>query len=177
MPVESPTFEQVKRLITSRKPPLVARVVEHADGEVRRSATVIHDGINGWLVDDGERVEFRAAEDRATFVEAGGVERIGPGMVASSNNWVKTALDGRRMAYLDRATGEVTGSGELLGRSCWTVRAHGLRSDVEVPVVLHVDAQTGILLRTQREDLDGSFLEVRELVLGTATERDGREPA
>jgi hypothetical protein len=168
-----PTFEQVKHLIASRKPPLAARVVERRDGAEHRSARVIHDGINGWYVDDGERVELRAAEDRATFVERGTVERIGPGMLATSNNWVKTAIDGRRMADLDDATGEVLGRGEALGRPCWVVRAFGLKGNAPQAVfVLHVDAQTGILLRTEREDQDGSGLEVEELVIGTVVEKE-----
>ena len=170
-----PTFEEIRALITSKKPPLAAHLIERKDGAPVREASVVFDGINGWFVDDGTRVEVRAAEDRVVFVEEGSVERIGPGMVASSNNWVKSALDGRRMAYLDAAEGEVLGPDELAGRGCWVVRATGLKGNDENAVfLLHVDAQTGIVLRTAREDVDGT-LDVDELMLGTVTERE-REP-
>lgn len=172
MPDAQPSFEEVKRLIASRKPPLFARLVERRGGRAHRQATVIHDGINAWYVDDGERLELRAAEDRATFVERGTVERIGPGMVATSNNWVKSAIDGRRAAYLDRATGEVLGADEVLGRSCWLVRAEGLKQNVpEAVFLLHVDAETGVLLRTAREDRD-DVLEVEDVVFGSVYRRD-----
>ena len=171
MSEETPTFDEVKRLIAARKPPLAARVVERRDGEVAREASVVFDGINAWFVDDGSRIELRAAEDRSVFVEEGSVERIGPGMVASSNNWVKSLIDGRRLAYLDRATGEVLGPDELFERPCWLVHAEGLRSDEDAVFLLHVDRETGVILRTAREDLD-LVVDVEELMLGSVTERD-----
>lgn len=165
----APSFEEIKRLIASKKPPLAARLVERRDGAVHREASVVFDGINAWFVDDGHRIELRATEDRVTYVEEGAVERIGPGMVATSNNWVKSAVDGRRTAHLDRATGEVLGPDEILGRACWLVRAHGLKQNApEASFLLHVDAETGVVMRTAREDAD-VVLDVEELLLGTAT--------
>lgn len=175
---EVPTFDEVKGLIASKKPPLAARIVERRGGNPVREASVVFDGINAWFVDDGSRIELRAAEDRVVFVEEGSVERVGPGMVASSNNWVKVAIDGRRMAYLDRAEGQVLGSEELFERPCWLVRAERLKADEDAVFLLHVDTETGVVLRTAREDLD-EVLEVEELMLGTVTERDrdaGGEP-
>jgi hypothetical protein len=166
-----PSFNHLRGLIASKKPPLAARIVERTDGQVTREASVVFDGINGWFIDDGMKLELRAAEDRVVFVEEGGLERIGPGMVASSNTWVKNAIDGRRMAYLDRADGEVLGPDELGGRPCWLARASGLRSDEEVVLLLHVDRETGILMRTAREDLDVT-LDVEELMLGAVTQRE-----
>ena len=172
-----PTFDQVRRLIASRKPPLAARVVERTDGAVTREASVVFDGINGWFIDDGSRIELRAAEDRVVYVEEGSVERVGPGMVASSNNWVKSAIDGRRMAYLDRAEGEVLGADGFAGRACWLVRATGLRADEDAVFLLHVDRQSGVLMRTAREDVD-TVLDIEELLLGTATQNEREaEPA
>jgi len=168
---ETPTFDEVKRLIAAKKPPLAARVVERRDGNPTREASVVFDGINAWFIDDGSRIEMRAAEDRVVFVEEGSVERVGPGMVASSNNWVKTPIDGRRMPYLDRSEGEVLGRDELFERSCWLVRAEGLRADEDAVLLLHVDTETGVILREAREDAD-VVLDVEELMLGTATERD-----
>jgi hypothetical protein len=166
-----PSFEQVKALIASRKPPLAARLVERRDGVVHREASVVFDGVNGWFVDDGRRIELRATEDRVTYVEEGTVERIGPGMVATSNNWVKSAIDGRRTAHLDRADGEVLGPDEILGRACWLVRARGLKQDVpEAVFLLHVETETGVILRTAREDAD-VVLDVEELLLGTVHDR------
>ena len=175
---ETPTFEEVKRLIADKKPPLAARVVERRDGESVREASVVFDGINAWFIDDGSRIELRAAEDRVVFVEEGSVERVGPGMVASSNNWVKMPIDGRRTAYLDRSTGEVLGPDELFDRPCWLVRAEGLRADEDAVFLLHVDTETGVILRMAREDVE-HVLDVEELMLGTATERErdaGLEP-
>ncbi|MGZ4126288.1 MAG: hypothetical protein ACXVQU_12130, partial [Actinomycetota bacterium] len=110
----------------------------------------------------------RAAEDRVTFVENGAVERIGPGMVASSANWVKSAIDGRRIAYLDQASGVVAGREEVGGRSCWVVvDVEGLKRGGDGPFRLHVDEETGIILRMSRDDV-GEVLRIEDLVLGTA---------
>jgi hypothetical protein len=171
-----PSFNHLRGLIASKKPPLAARVVERTDGQVTREASVVFDGINGWFIDDGARLEFRAAEDRVVFVEETGLERIGPGMVASSNTWVKNAIDGRRMAYLDRADGEVLGPDEFAGRACWLARVTGLKSDEDVVVLLHVDRETGIVMRTAREDLELT-LDVEELMLGAVTQRESEPEA
>jgi hypothetical protein len=168
----TPSFERVRGLIESHKPPLSCRVVETRENEIVRSAIVIFDGINGWYIDDGERVELRASEDRVTFVEHGAVERIGPGMVASSGNWVKSVIDGRRIAYLDRATGEVVGREEVGGRSCWVVDVEGLKRDADIVFRLHVDEETGIVVRMAREDL-GEVLRVEDLVLGSSQAAGG----
>jgi hypothetical protein len=167
----TPSFAEIQRLISSKKPPLAARIVERRDGTETRAASVVFDGINAWFIDDGSKIELRAAEDRVVFVEEGSVERVGPGMVASSNNWVKSAIDGRRLAYLERADGEVLGPDELFERSCWLVRANGLRADEDAVFLLHVDTETGVILREAREDLD-LVLDVEELMLGSVTERD-----
>ena len=165
--MDTPSFEDVKGLIAQRKPPLAARVVETKDGVVTREARVVHDGINAWFIDDGTRLELRAAEDRVTFVEGGDVERIGPGMVASSNNWVKVAIDGRRGAYLDMGTGEVLGADDANGRACWLVRAEGLKAnDPDAVFLLHVDTETGVVVRTAREDSEAQ-LDVVDLAIGS----------
>jgi hypothetical protein len=163
----APSFDRVRGLIESHKPPLACRVIETRGEDVVRSAFVVFDGINGWYIDDGGRIELRAAEDRVTFVENGAVERIGPGVLASSANWVKTAIDGRRIAYLDRASGVVAGRVDVAGRSCWVVDVEGLKGDVDAPFRLHVDEETGIILRMTRNDI-GEVLRIEDLVLGTA---------
>ncbi len=164
----TPSFDRIRGLIESHKPPLTCRVIETRGDEVVRSASVVFDGINGWYIDDGERIELRAAEDRVTFVENGVVERIGPGMVASSANWVKSAIDGRRIAYLDQASGVVAGREAIGGRSCWVViDVQGLKRGVEAPFRLHVDEETGIILQIARDDV-GEVLRIEDLVLGAA---------
>jgi hypothetical protein len=42
-----PTFEQVCELMRSPKPPIACRVVELDGGSVRRTATVLFDGLQG----------------------------------------------------------------------------------------------------------------------------------
>jgi len=170
-----PSFDEIRALIASRKPPLATRVVERTDGEISREASVVFDGINAWFIDDGSKIELRAAEDRVTYLEEGRLERVGPGMVASSNNWVKIAIDGRRIAYLDRADGEVLGPDDVAGRACWLVRARGLKADEDISMLLHVDRETGIVVRTAREDAD-VVLDLEELMLGTVTQNERAEP-
>jgi hypothetical protein len=46
-----------------------------------------------------------------------------------------------------------------------------LRSEEGVVVLLHVDRETGVLMRTAREDLDVT-LDVEELMLGAVTQRE-----
>jgi hypothetical protein len=163
----TPSFDRVRGLIESHKPPLACRVIETRGDEVVRSASVVFDGINGWYIDDGIRVELRAAEDRATYVENGAVERVGPGMVVSSSNWLKIAIDGRRIGNLEDSTGAVIGREAVEGRSCWVVDVEGLKRDVNAVFRLHVDEETGIILRIARDDV-GEVLRIEDLVLGTA---------
>jgi len=166
----APSFEEIQRLVASKKPPLAARVIERRDDEITREASVVFDGINAWFVDDGTRIELRAAEDRVVYVADGTIERVGPGMVAASNAWVKNLLDGRR-TRIDQAAGDVLGPDDLFERRCWLVRVEGWRANDETAFLLHVDAQTGVILRQARED-EETTLDVEELMLGTVTERE-----
>jgi hypothetical protein len=92
-----PTFEQVRELMRSSKPPIACRVVELDSGTARRMAAVLFDGLQGWYIDDGTRVEVRSSDEVVLFDSEGGLQRIGPGMGGvHSNGWVKTpsSLDG-----------------------------------------------------------------------------------
>jgi hypothetical protein len=162
----APSFDRIRGLIESPKPPLACRVVESRDGRVVRSAAVIFDGINAWYIEEEARTELRAAEDRVVFVEGGSVVRVGPGMVVSSSNWIKSAIDGRRIAYLDRATGSVLGPDVVDDRMCWVIDAEGLKSREDTVFRLHVDRETGVILRMAREDA-GEVLRIEDLVLGS----------
>jgi hypothetical protein len=162
-----PTFDELRELMVSRKPPLTARVVQERAAEPDRAASVIYDGLNAWYIDDGTSVELRPAEDRAVLVEGGVAERFGPRMNVYAHGWVKLAIDPRRMAELEEATGSVTGREVVLGRDCWIATVVGLKSDDEVEFTLHVDVESGIVVRIVRPDLPGEVLQVRELRLGT----------
>jgi hypothetical protein len=162
-----PTFNELRELMMSRKPPLTARVVQQRAVEPDRSASVIYDGLNAWYIDDGTSVELRPAEDRAVLVEDGVAERFGPRMNVYAHGWVKVAIDPRRMSELEEATGSVVGRELALGRDCWIATVIGLKSDEEVELTLHVDVETGVVVRIAREDLPGEVLEVRELLLGS----------
>ena len=153
--------------MVSRKPPLTARVVQQRSDDPERSASVIYDGLNGWYIDDGRRIEMRPAEDRAVLIEEGAVERYGPGMNMYVHGWVKLAIDPRRMAELEDATGSVVGREVLLERDCWIAAVVGLKADDAAEFTLHVDVESGVVVRIARQDLPGEVLEVRELRLGT----------
>jgi hypothetical protein len=164
---EFPTFDALRELMMSRKPPLTARVVQQRAHEPDRSASVIYDGLNAWYIDDGTSVELRPAEDRAVLVEGGVAERFGPRMNVYAHGWVKLAIDPRRMSELEDATGSIVGREGALGRDCWVATVVGLKSDEEVELTLHVDVETGVVVRIARHDMPGEMLEVRELRLGT----------
>jgi hypothetical protein len=164
---EFPTFDELRELMVSRKPPLAARVVQQRAEDPERSASVIYDGLNGWYIDDGRRIEMRPAEDRAVLIEDGVIERYGPRMDVYVHGWVKLAIDPRRMAELEEATGSVVGREVLLERDCWVATVVGLKADDEAEFTLHIDVESGVVVRIARQDLPGEVLEVRELRLGT----------
>ena len=101
-----PTFDRVIDLIRSPTPPLACRVVELRDGDEVRSTRVIFDSIAGWFIETEEGVAFRHTDDFFFFDEDGMLTRLGPGLGAHSNGWVKTPIEGRRM-NLDQASGRV----------------------------------------------------------------------
>ena len=164
---ELPSFDEIRELLVSRKPPLTARIVQQRADQPDRVASVIYDGLNAWYIDDGTSVELRPAEDRAVLIEGGVAERFGPRMNVYAHGWVKVAIDPRRMSELEDATGSIVGREPLLGRDCWIATVVGLKSDDEIEFTLHVDVESGVVVRIAREDLPGEVLEVRELRLGT----------
>jgi hypothetical protein len=102
-----PTFDEVREQMRSPKPPVACRVVEFDHGEVRRSATVLFDGLQGWYIDDGTQVEVRGSDECVLFDSDGTLERVGPGLgYVHSNAWAKTPIEPRRM-LLDEARGRV----------------------------------------------------------------------
>jgi hypothetical protein len=162
-----PTFDELRELMVSRKPPLTARVVQQRADEPDRSASVIYDGLNGWYIDDGTRIELRPSEDRAVLIENGAIERYGPRMDVYVHGWVKLAIDPRRMAELEEASGSVVGRDVLLDRECWIATVVGLKGGDDAELTLHVDIESGVVVRIARADMPGEVLEVRELRIGT----------
>ena len=163
-----PTFDQVVDLIRSPKLPFACRVVQLLDGVEERSARVLFDGISGWFIESDERIEFRHSDDFALFDDADGFRRLGPGVPSHSNGWAKTPIEGKRMS-LDQATGRVIGLEDVDGRRSVLAEFHGLRSGEDAAFTLHIDLDTGLVLRMSRADL-GVILRLEDLRIGTVEE-------
>lgn len=163
-----PTLDEVIDRIRSPKPPLACRVVELRDGEEVRSARVIFDGITGWFIETEERLEFRHTDDFVLFDEGGKLKRLGPGLGAHSNGWVKTPIEGRRMS-LDQALGRVLGREDVDGRGSVLVEFLGLRPGEDTVFHFNVDITTGVVLRMSRPGF-GLILRLENLRIGTVEE-------
>jgi hypothetical protein len=161
-----PPFGWVCELMRSPTPPIACRVVELNGGIVHRSAEVLFDGLQGWYIDDGDRVEIRSSDECVLFDSDGNLQRVGPGMGGvHSNGWVKTPLQPQRMS-LDRATGRVIRRDRLDGRPTLVIEAEGLRGGEDVIFEMQVDRATGVVLRISRADL-GLVLRVEALRIGS----------
>lgn len=165
--VEKPTtLDEVRELLRSLKPPIACRVVELRGGVVARSARVLFDGLEGWFVDDGAELEVRASNGSVLLDSKGELRRIGPGAAhVHSNPWAKTAIEPRRMD-LDEMEGRVLRREDRGGRTAILIEAFGLKRGVDLPYLMHVDTETGIVLEMSRADL-GVVLRVEELRVGT----------
>lgn len=161
-----PTWTEVRELIRSPKPPLACTVAEtNGTSDVRR-AGVVFDGVEGWWIDDGVRTELRLAPTRAVFVDDRGVELVAPDAFVHANGWIKSAIEGRLLAYLDDAEGQVLGGGAVLGRSCWICDVMGLKPGSDAPIRLAVDVATGLIIQTRLAGPLGWALEIRDLRIG-----------
>jgi hypothetical protein len=153
-----PTFEQVLELMRSPKAPIACRVVELDGRTARRTAAVLFDGLQGWYIDDGARVEVRSSDESVLFDSEGNLQRVGPGVGGvHSNGWVKTPIEPRRTS-LERATGRVIRRDPLDERptlgfvsAASRTNGHPSPSDVVVPALPHhLDPRTTFLMRTPR---------------------------
>jgi hypothetical protein len=161
-----PTFEQVCELMRSPKPPIACRVVELDGGSVRRTATVLFDGLRGWYIDDGARVEVQSSDESVLFDSPGNLQRVGPGVGGvHSNGWVKTPVEPRRMS-MDRATGRVLRRDTLDERPTLVIEVLGLREGEDVNFEIQVDVATGVVMAMSRADL-GLVLRVEGLRIGS----------
>jgi hypothetical protein len=161
-----PIFEQVLELMRSRKPPIACRVVEFDGRTARRTATVLFDGLQGWYIDDGARVEVRSSDESVLFDSEGSLQRVRLGMGGvHSNGWVKIAVEPRRMS-LDRAVGRVLRRDSLDDRPTLVIEAQGLRGGEDVNFEMHIDVATGVVTAMSRADL-GLVLRVEGLRVGS----------
>ncbi len=162
------TFDEIVDLIRSPKPPLACRVIELSDGVEMRSARVIFDGIAGWLIETDEGTEFRHSDDFVLYEKEGTLKRLGPGLGAHSNGWVKTPIEGRRMS-LDQASGRVLGLEVVDGRRSMRAEFHGLRAGEDAVFQFDVDLETGVVLRMSRTDV-GLVMRLEDLRIGSIEE-------
>ena len=150
----------------SPKPPMACRVVEFDGGSVRRTATILFDGLQGWYIDDGDRVEVRSSDESVLFDSEANLQRVGPGVGSvHSNGWVKTPIEPGRMS-LDRATGRVLRRDTLDGRPTLVIEALGLRESEDVIFEMQVDIATGVVMAMSRANL-GLVLRVEGLRTGS----------
>lgn len=153
-------------LIAGPKPPIRARVVENS-GTRDREAWVIHDGGDGWHIVENTKVELTTL-DSTTLIDSHRFETI-RGIGVASNNWVKSLIQGRLIAYLDESMGQVIDSDEIEGRKCWVADVKGLRTDQpEATFRLWVDSENGMILREQLAGI--GTVELREIELGGVIE-------
>lgn len=160
--IQDPGWNEIQQRIESfPKPPISAVVVQTAQGETR-SFEVLHDGLDGWYIDDGIRVEASFGPSSTVIQDPGGLIAIRDVRVAS-NGWLKSLLHGRLMASLDRISVRVVGHDRLQGRSCWILDAEGLREE-PTPFRLWVDEEFGFVLRIEGAS---ALVEFQDLIVGT----------
>ncbi len=92
---ETPSWDDLKRLIAGPKPPIQARVVESSP-TLDREAWVLPDGRDGWYITEGAQTELPFAAS-TPIVDPDRFEMIG-GIAVASNNWVKSLIQGRLIA-------------------------------------------------------------------------------
>ncbi|HEY6651340.1 MAG TPA: hypothetical protein VI364_03495 [Actinomycetota bacterium] len=66
---------------------------------------------------------------------------------------------------LDQAVGRVIGPEDVDGRRSVLAELHGLRSGEDTAFQLHIDLDTGLVLRTARAEL-GLILQIEDLRIG-----------
>jgi len=160
--VTKPTEDELKELIRSEKPAFFAKGVT-TDAERGRKFTAVYDGRGNWFIERPARIEFKSGS-RTVLVDEGAVRVLDIPVVA--NNDVKVHLDGKRIALLSEGSFEVVGRAVVAGRSCYEIRAWGLKQDDELPFDMAVDQETGVILRMSKGEI---LFEVNEFRLGVPT--------
>jgi hypothetical protein len=159
-----PTWEHLRDLISSYpKPPLRCRAVEYQGETPIRSASVVHDGYEGWYIDDGTRVELNTGRS-AVFIERGKIRQVAGG--AHANGWVKPLIQGKLIAYLYQGAGDVVGREVFESRPCLVADIEGLRRDEDSRFRFWVDEATGIILQEARLDQPGLVIRLQEPEIG-----------
>jgi hypothetical protein len=160
--VTHPSEAELKELIRSPKPAFFARGVA-TDPERGPTFTAIHDGRGGWFVERPGLLEFKAAE--RTILVGEDVKVIDSPVAA--NNDVKGSLEGKRITYLAEGRLELIGSTVVACRSCFDIRAWGLKRGDERPFEMAVDRETGCILRLSNDGI--VLIEVTEFRVGVPT--------
>ncbi|HJP64726.1 MAG TPA: hypothetical protein VKA30_00315 [Actinomycetota bacterium] len=155
----SPTQEQLKELVRSEKPAFFAKG-RTTDPDRGLTFTALHDGQGNWFIERPNKMEFKSA-GRTILVERHRVAVID--IPVAANNDVKGNLDGKRIAYLNEGSLEITGTTEMLGRPCFEIRAWGLKQGDDQPFEMVVDRETGLILRLSQGE---ALFEVTELRMG-----------
>lgn len=169
---ESPTWDEVRELMVRRpKPPIRATVTDTSRTPPRR-LHVIHDGLDGWLIEEDARIEMSAGE--ASTVVFDGHELVGfRGQHVASDTHVKAMFEGHLMASIDEASGTVIGREVCAGREAWVVDVVGLRRDSEDRFRLSVDAEHGFVVRLEGRD---AVVAMDDVVIGTLRGIAGMTP-
>lgn len=127
---------------------------------------MVHDGAEGWLIDDGKQTEVSfAAHSSILLSKADGLRSL-QGTRSAANGWVKPLFRGE-LLNLTNASGDIRGSDTVCGRPCLVAEVRGLRSDEPtVSFRLTVDTVDGIIMKLDRPDT-ADLIEVTELTIAT----------
>jgi hypothetical protein len=154
-------------ILSYPKRPVRAKVVMESELESRR-ADIVHDGHRAWYINDGSRVEITG--DNSTMLVQGDELHCIRGMGVAVNNWAKSMIQGRLVAYLGDASGTVVGRELVEGRPCWIADVVGLRRDQSTSFRLWIDEETGMILRLTRAEPPPRQVRLTELTFGSLEE-------
>jgi hypothetical protein len=137
------TEDELKSLIRSPKPAFAAHGITDAPNRGLKFS-VVHNGREAWMIERPGITEL-LAEGRTILVKSDAVEVLD--LPVAVNNDVKSALDGRRFAYLESSFLEIEGTTVVAGRRCHQLRVRGLKHESDAVFDMAVDMETGIVLR------------------------------
>lgn len=159
-------WEEVKALMVSYPKPAIKAVVTETTPDGVRSAMVLHDGREGWVIDDERRVEatfnpestLLAGSDELTVIRSGRT---------SANVWVKSLFQGRLIVGLAESTGSAVETDTIAGTDCVVFDVRNIDQGTSDGLRFWVDACSGIVLRIESSDGSRS-VSVSDLVLGVS---------
>lgn len=160
-------WEEAKVLMAGYPKPAIKAVVTETTENGGRSATVLHDGREGWVIDDGNRIEATFGPKSTLLAEGDELTTLFDMGAGSTNNWVKALFQGRLIAYLEDSTGSVVRTETVDGMACIVFDVEHLRQGESDTFRLWVDTRWGFNLRLETPDRSHS-VSVSNLVLGTS---------